>query len=299
MRTNLLRRLNFRHLHYFWVVAREEHLTRAAEQLHVSQSAVSMQLRRLEEVLGQDLFVREGRNLRLTDLGSHVLGYADGIFNLGAELLESVGRGDGPAQPTLRVGAAATLSRNFQQNILRPVISEESLRLVLESASLEELLRRLQVFKLDLVLSNRPVTGDQHAALECRRIARQAVCLVGPEPWSDFRFPDDLRDRPLLLPGVSSEVRSQVDLLWQELGLVLRVSAEVDDMAMLRLLARDSGSLAIVPRVVVQDELEGGLLHEHCELPEVHESFYAVTAPRHFPHPALDRVLGAALDQGY
>jgi LysR family transcriptional activator of nhaA len=296
MRTDALRRLNFRHLHYFWVVAQEQHLTRAAERLHVSQSAVSTQVRQLEDELGHALFLREGRSLRLTEVGTLVLGYADGIFNLGAELMETVRAGDRQDLSVLRVGAVATLSRNFQQNLLRPVIGDEHLHLVIESASLDELLQRLRVHKLDLILSNRPVTADEQLPLSCRRLARQTVCLVGP-PRPDsasFRWPDDLPDTPLLLPGVSSEIRSQFDLKCEELGVQPRVSAEVDDMAMLRLLARDSGSVAMVPEVVVQDELRQGQLQKYCEVPGVHENFYAITARRHFRSAALKAVLGAS-----
>lgn len=296
MRTDALRRLNFRHLHYFWVVAQEQHLTRAAERLHVSQSAVSTQVRQLEDELGHALFIREGRSLRLTEVGALVLGYADGIFNLGAELMETVRAGDRQDLPVLRVGAVATLSRNFQQNLLRPVIGDERLHLVIESASPDELLQRLRVHKLDLILSNRPVTADEQLPLSCRRLARQTVCLVGP-PRPDsasFRWPDDLPDTPLLLPGVSSEIRSQFDLKCEELGVQPRVSAEVDDMAMLRLLARDSGSVAMVPEVVVQDELRQGQLQKYCEVPGVHENFYAITARRHFRSAALKAVLGAS-----
>jgi len=291
MRTDLLRRLNFRHLHYFWVVAKAQHLTRAAERLHVSQSAVSSQIRRLEDELGHDLFLRAGRTLKLTEVGRLVLGYAESIFDLGAELLETVG--GGREMPALRVGAVATLSRNFQQNLLRPVIGDPNLHLVIESASLEELIQRLRVHKLDLILSNRPVTADDHLPLNCRRIAHQTVCLVGPARTggSAFRFPRDLADTPLLLPGHSSEIRSQFDLLCQEMGLVPIIWAEVDDMATLRLLARNSGRVAMVPEVVVQDELEQGVLEKYCEVPDLHENFYAITAVRHFRCEALDIVL--------
>ena len=292
MRTETLRRLNFRHLHYFWIVAKEEHLTRAAESLHISQSAVSAQIRQLETVLGHDLFVRDGRALRLTEVGTLVLGYAESIFSLGAELMETV-RGNGQDMPALRVGAVATLSRNFQQNLLRPLIGDEHLRLVLESASLTELLERLRVHKLDLILSNRPVAADGPLPLRCRRIARQTVCLVGPSRRGRkrFRFPEDLADTALLLPGHSSDIRNQFDLLCEDLGLEPRISAEVDDMAMLRLLARDSGSVAMVPEVVVQDELAQGILRKYCELPDIHENFYAITARRHFQSAALKAVM--------
>jgi LysR family transcriptional activator of nhaA len=293
MRTDTLRRLNFRHLHYFWVVAKEQHLTRAADRLHVSQSAVSSQIRRLEDALGHELFLREGRALRLTEVGSLVLGYAEGIFDLGAELVETVRGSEGRELPELRVGAVATLSRNFQQNLLRPVIGDEDLHLIIESASLEELIERLRVHKLDLILSNRPVTADDQLPLNCRRVARQTVCLVGPphRGQRSFRFPEDIAATPLLLPGHSSEIRSEFDLLCQELGIEPRISAEVDDMAMLRLLARDSGRVAMVPEVVVQDELEQGLLRKYCEIPDLHENFYAITARRHFRSAALDKVL--------
>ena len=294
MRTDIFRRLNFRHLHYFWVVAREQHLTRAAQQLHVSQSAVSSQVRQLEDALGQTLFLREGRMLKLTEAGSLVLGYADSIFNLGAELLETLHVGDGRDAPELRVGAVATLSRNFQQNLLRPVIGNADLHLIVESASLEELIERLRVHKLDLVLSNRPVTADDQLPLNCRRVARQTVSLVGP-PRADrepFRFPEDLANSAVLLPGHSSEIRSQFDLLCQEIGVTPKIAAEVDDMAMLRLLARDSGGVAMVPEVVVQDELKAGVLAKYCEIPDLHENFYAITAQRHFRSSALRAVLG-------
>jgi LysR family transcriptional activator of nhaA len=284
-------RLNFRHLYYFWSVAKEENLTRAAEHLHVSQSAVSSQIRQLENALGDQLFVREGRALRLTEFGSIVLDYAEGIFNLGAELLETVRGGEGRTSDVLRVGAVATLSRNFQQNLLRSVIGDEELRLVLESAGLEELLARLQVHKLDMILSNRPVVADIPVSLRCRRIARQSVCIVGPRPRKRFHFPDDLADVALLLPGPSSDIRTQFDLLCEEVGLEIRVSAEVDDMAMLRLLARDSGSVAVVPEVVVQDELANGTLHRYCELPEVYENFFAITARRQFQSSTLSSIL--------
>ena len=289
MRTVPLRRLNFRHLHYFWVVAKEEHLTRAAVKLHVSQSAISSQIRLLEEELGHDLFIREGRALRLTEVGSLVLGYADSIFDLGVEMMETLRSEDSGRRRELRVGALPTLSRNFQQNFLRPVIGEQNLRLVLESASLNELLERLRVHKLDVILSNRLVAAAENQPLHCRRIAQQSVCLVGPvrRGRRRFRFPQDLVDAALILPGHGSEIRGQFELFCEETGLKPRISAEVDDMAMLRLLARDSGQLAMVPEVVVQDELRERVLDKYCEVPGIFENFYAITAKRQFQPAAL------------
>ena len=293
MRIKSLRQLNFHHLHYFWVVAREGHLTRAAQQLHVSQSALSSQIRELESQLGHALFLREGRALRLTEFGVLALGYADGIFSLGSELVATAQSGTGLQAQHLRVGAVATLSRNFQDNFLRPVLGMPGIRLTHESASLEELLERLRAHRLDLILSNRPVNTDAQQRWRCRRVSRQIVCLVGPprRGRKAFRFPEDLNDALLLLPGRSSDIRIQFDLLCEELGISVRPYAEVDDMAMLRLMARDSGGVTLVPEVVVQDELKTRLLQKYCEVPRVFENFYAITMRRHFQSAVMQALL--------
>jgi LysR family transcriptional activator of nhaA len=288
-----VQRLNFRHLQYFWAVAIEGHLTRAARQLHVSQSALSAQIRQLEAQLGHDLFHREGRALRLTEVGRFVLGYAERIFALGSELTASVRGGAGQKVQRLRVGGVATVSRNFQENFLRPVMGLDDVHLVYESGGLDDLLERLAAHRLDLVLSNRAVAADAGRPWRCRRIARQPVCLVGPprKGRRGFRFPDDLEGLRLVLPGRTSDIRTQFDLLCEDLGVEPRVFAEVDDMAMLRLVARDSGAVALLPAVVVQDELRARTLAEYCTVPRVHEDFYAITTPRQFQPPLLQRLL--------
>ncbi|MBU84807.1 LysR substrate-binding domain-containing protein [Alcanivorax sp.] len=279
-----MRDLNFHHLYYFWMVAKEGHLTRVAKQLHVSQSALSSQIRQLQDQLGHELFTREGRVLKLTEIGHVVLEYAESIFNLGSELLSLTESGDFLQLRRLRVGSVATLSRNFQENFLRPIISEPEIRLEIRSATLEELLELLRMHKLDVILSNRAVVSDSSATLQCQKIAEQRVCIVGPPGAAarKFQFPQDLASARLLLPGPSSEIRSQFDLLMGQLGVKVDVGAEVDDMAMLRLLARDSGALALVPEVVVQDELHSGTLETYWVLEDIVEHFYAITAERHF-----------------
>lgn len=288
-------RLNYRHLYYFWMVAKEGHLTRVAGQLHVSQSALSSQIRQLEEQMGNALFLRQGRNLQLTEVGRVVLGYADGIFALGAELVAAVSAGGGQKMQRLRVGGVANLSRNFQENFLRPIMGMDDVQLVLESGSLDELLPRLAIHKLDLVLSNRPVSADAEQPWRCRRVARQPVCMVGkPRPAScPFRFPEDLPGVKLLLPGHSSDIRTEFDMLCEHLQIKINVFAEVDDMAMLRLLARDSGGVALVPAVVVQDELHSGVLQQYCVVPKVYENFYAISAERQFQSAVLKKLLSS------
>lgn len=290
-------RLNYHHLHYFWAVAKEGHLTRAAQRLHVSQSALSAQIKQLEAQLGQSLFERAGRQLKLTEAGQVALGYAESIFGAGQEMLALLKEGRRAERQVLRVGAVATLSRNFQENFLRPLLARDDVALVLQSASLGELLPRLRVHSLDLVLANRAVSATADEPWRCRRIARQPVSLVGPKRRRAFRMPDDLATEPLLLPGREHDMRAGFDMWCEQLGIRPRVRAEVDDMAMLRLLARDAGAVALLPTVVVQDELRSGRLTEHAVVPDLHEHFYAITVQRHFEPPLLKQLLKRAPDE--
>jgi len=189
----------------------------------------------------------------------------------------------------LRIGAVATLSRNFQESFVKPLLARPNVELVLQSGSLSDLLIRLGTHTLDLVLSNRPVQGDSEREWRCRRIARQQVSLIGrPLPkGKTMRFPEDLAGFSLLLPSADSDIRTAFDLLCEQLDIRFRVRAEVDDMAMLRVLARDTDAIALLPSVVVRDELRDGRLHEYCVVPNLYENFYAITVKRSYQHPLL------------
>lgn len=288
-----MERLNYHHLYYFWAVAKSGSLTQAADELHVSQSAVSVQIRQLEEQLEQPLFERVGRTLKLTEAGTAALAHAETIFATGNELMALLRGGGLATRQVVRVGSVSTLSRNFQENFLKPLLGDSEVQLVLESGSLDRLLERLRVHNLDIVLSNRPASGDKEHPWRCRRVARQPVSLVGKPRKAKraFRFGDDLRGRPMLLPGRTSEIRTNFDVICEALDLTVTVLAEVDDMAMLRLLARDTDGIALVPTIVVRDELQSGKLEQYCEVPQLHEDFYAITIPRLFQSPALKRLL--------
>lgn len=288
--------LNYHHLRYFWAIAHEGNLTRAAERLHVSASALSTQLRSLEEQLGQPLFERNNKRLVLTEAGRIALEHADAIFRTGDELMDTL-QGRGPAtRQVLRIGALATLSRNFQIGLLRPFVNRTDIELVVRSGSMRELLAQLDTLALDVVLSNLLPPTDAETPRTSRVLDEQPVSLVGRRVGRrrKFRFPDDLRDTPILLPSLSSELRVAFDLLLAQAGIRPLIVAEVDDMAMLRLLARESPGVALVPPVVVVDELERGILVEYCSLPQIRERFYAITRTRRFPNPLVRELLERA-----
>lgn len=291
-----LDQLNFHHLFYFWRVAKLGHLTRAAQELHTSQSALSAQIRQLEERLGEDLFSREGRRLVLTDTGQLVLSYADNIYGLGQEML---GRLQGQSQgiTRLRVGSVATLSRNYQENWIRPLLADPSVVLTLESGVLEGLLARLVQHQLDVVLANETVPADPERPLHCRFLGSQAISLVGPAPrWAahSLRVPEDLDGLEIALPGPRHALRAQFDALCASAGVTPRLRAEVDDMAMLRLIARDSGWLTVLPEVVVQDELRSGSLVTVGRSTQLQERFFAITTPHRHRIELLERLLAGA-----
>lgn len=291
-----LEQLNFHHLLYFWRVAKEGHLTRAAQALHISQSALSAQIRQLEERLGEALFERDGRRLVLTETGHLVLAYAENIFGLGQELLGRLqGRSEGMER--LRMGSVSTLSRNYQENWIRPLLADPSVVLTLESGQLEGLLARLLQHQLDVVLANEAVTSDPERALHCRFLGSQAISVVGPaSAWAgrNLRIPEDLDGIDIALPGPRHALRAQFDALCITAGARPRLRAEVDDMAMLRLIARDSGWLALLPEVVVQDELRTGSLVRVGQSTQLQEHFYAITTAQRHRIERLERLIEGA-----
>jgi len=286
--------LNYHHLRYFRVIASELNLTRAAAKMNLSPSAVSIQLRQLEESFGQALFDRGRGGLRLTEAGRIALDYAETIGRTGEELMDvMLNRAPGAARHVLRVGAVATLSRNFQLEFLKPALHRPSIEVVIRSGAQRDLLVALRAHEVDVVLSNSPSRRDAETPWHSHLLAEQSVSLVGIPAWKRkrLRFPGDFRAVPVILPSLESNTRAAFDRLSAAAGVRPRILAEVDDMAMLRLLAREGEGLALVPPVVVRDEIVEGVLVETHRIPEIRETFYAITPSRRFPNPLVGELV--------
>ncbi len=294
-----MRELNYNHLLYFWAVAREGGLTRAAERLHLSQSALSVQIRKLEHQLGHKLLEREGKKLVLTEAGRIALNYAETVFKTGNELVSTLKGRPLSGRQVLRVGALTTLSRNFQLEFLRPLLGRGDVELIVRSGTLHDLLGQIEAHALDVVLSNTAAPRDGRSSLRSYVLKKQTVSIVGhPRPTRrKFKFPDDLGGALLLLPSLESDIRVAFDRLLENANVKPVILAEVDDMAMLRLLARESRAAALVPPIVVRDELDNGILVEYCQIPEVTETFYAIAQKRRFPNPLLASLLSAEREE--
>jgi LysR family transcriptional activator of nhaA len=288
-----MRSLNYHHLRYFQAVARSGNLTRTAGQLNLSQSALSAQIRKLEEQLGHKLFERKGRQLVLTEAGHIALAYADDIFGAGDALVATLTE-KGPREVReLRVGALATLSRNFQIAFLWPLISRDHVIIRIRSGRLEELLRAIEAYEIDVVLTNQPPEPDRSARLVRHEVARQAVGLISTP---DRVRPGDtaelmLNREPVLLPTRETSIRADFDAYCERWDIEPKVVAEVDDMAMLRVLTREGHAVAVVPPIVVKDELDSGELRLVAELPGIFEAFYALALRRRFPNSLVETLL--------
>ena len=289
-----MRNLNFNHLQYFRAVAHEGSLTRAAARMNLSQSAVSVQIQKLEHQIGHLLFERLGKKLVLTEAGQIALDYADTVFKAGDELMSTLQGRPLANQQFLRVGALTTLSRNFQLEFLRPLVGRPDVELIVRSGNIRDLLAQLEAHAVDVVLANSAAPQDARSTLRNHLLNEQPVSLVGRPRTGKaaFRFPEDLRTEPLLLPSLESDIRVAFDRVLDLAGIRPLILAEVDDMAMLRLLARESDGVTLVPPIVVRDELAAGILVEHARIPEVTESFYAIVKKRRFPNRLLTEVMG-------
>lgn len=285
--------LNFKHLRYFHAVAHEGNLTQAARRLNVSQSALSTQIKQLEESIGHDLFERRGRRLELTEAGRVALNYADGIFETANEMLATFSGVAGQARRHLRIGTIANLSRNFQIRFLAPMLARDDVHLVIRTGTLPALVKALEAHEIDVLLTNRLPFRDSATSWRAHLVDESPVSLIGHAPLQPVSddLADVLKDVRLIVPAKDSSVRADFDLLVDRLGILPNIVAEADDMAMLRLLVRTGTAIGLAPPIVVRDELESGILYEWMKIPGISETFYALVQSRQFEHPLVEALL--------
>ncbi len=283
--------LNYHHLRYFKSIAQDGNLTRAAKNLHISPSALSIQLGQFEESLGIELFERRHKRLILTEAGRLALDYAETIFRTGEELCHALKHQNALLRQTLRIGALPTLSRNFQLELVRPLFKNKKLELIFYTHSLSDLLNMLEKHTIDLVLSHAPAPSLNQLGFQNHLLNEQKIILVGKEEVKKFQFPYSLHKTRMVLPSKESNVRASFDFMMRREGIEPIIVAEASDMAMLRLLAREMDAITLLPRVVVQDEISDKTLLQLHVIEQIRESFYAITLTRKFPNPLIQDLL--------
>lgn len=285
-------KLNYHHLYYFWRVAKAGNLTETAKNLHVSQSALSSQIKQLESTMDVKLFTREGRRLVLTESGRRILAYAEEIFSKGEELELLLSKGVTPEKQSLSIGTLSTMSRNFIESFIEPLIKRDDVSYSLHSRRQSNLLNELSNHQFDMALTNIEVMGSDQQLWRTQLLARQPVSIIGPPGLKlGKRFNQRYVTQRWLLPVTDTPIRTAFDGFCAQYQFRPNIVAEADDMPMLRLLARDSGAIAVMPDVVVKDELLSGKLVHYMTIPNLYENFYAVTLKSHYPNELINELL--------
>jgi LysR family transcriptional activator of nhaA len=287
--------LNYHHLRHFWMIARHCSVTRAAEKLKISQSTLSEQLAELEDWLGEQLFERRGREMHLTDAGRVALEHAETIFTTGHELITRFRQSGQKGQRTLRIGSVGPLSKNLQFDFIQPLLTDTRTKVVVVVGGLNDLTRQLQEHQLDLILSNIPVRADQEKNIFNHPLGEVPVFLVGGKKSKSAnpKFPQFIKNTPLFLPSRQSDVRADFDLILANAGVEPFVHAEVDDMALLRLLALSGQGLALVSKIVVERELQSSKIKFMLRVPGLAEKYYALTVRKRFQNAWLAEIVEA------
>ncbi|MCW8141007.1 MAG: transcriptional activator NhaR [Planctomycetota bacterium] len=281
--------LNYHHLLYFWVVAREGSIARASEVLMLAPPTISSQIKDLELTLGEQLFTRSGRRLVLTDVGKLVYRYADEIFTVGRELLDTLkGR---PTGRPLRfvVGIADVVPKLIAHRLLRTTLSLDNVRLICRENTSDVLLAELAVHGLDLVLSDSPIGAGVKVRAFSHLLGESGVSIcAAPRLASSLRrrFPRSLDGAPFLLPTEGAALRRSLEQWFDREEIRPRVVGEFDDSALLAVFGQAGEGAFAIPTAVEDDARRSYGVRVVKRLPELQERFYAITIERKVKHPA-------------
>jgi LysR family transcriptional activator of nhaA len=292
--------LNYHHLLYFWMTAREGSVSRASQKLSLSQPTVSAQIKLLEDVLGVTLFQRQGRSLALTDTGRVVFQYAEQIFGVGRELLDAVRSGQvGRALP-LTVGVSNAVPKLIACRLLRPMMQgPEPVRLLCREENTDQLLGHLATHALDVVLTDTPapphirvkaynhVLGESDTAFFASAAAASRLRR---------RFPQSLHDLPMVLPASSTALRRELDAWFDRIDVHPRIMAEFEDPALMKAFGSESSLAFPAPAAVERDVCRVYNVRTIGRTDAVRERYFAISAERRLKHPAVIAITSRARD---
>lgn len=290
--------INYKHLHYFWAVAKAGSITRAGERLHLTPQTISGQLTQFEEVLGHRLFDRVGRRLELTDAGRVALGYADEIFSLGQELQETLHNQQGSRTLVFRVGIIDAVPKSLAYQLVEPAVHlEETVRMVCREGKFMDLLADLAVQRLDIVISDRPmpssvnVRGFNHLLGECG-----VGFFAKPELARRLKgkFPQCLQDAPVLLPGEDSAVRSRLMAWLSDRQIRPRIVGEFDDGALMKAFGEAGAGVFLSPAAIAETVCRKFNVVQIGDTSEISDQFYAISVERKLAHPAVVAISSSA-----
>lgn len=286
--------LNYKHLYYFWVTAKEGGMSHAAARLDMAVQTISAQVRLLEQSLGHALFKPAGRGLALTDAGQAALQVAEQIFQLGEQLRATVRDASTNSGVRLQVGISDGLPKLAVRDLLAPVVGEPNLRLLCHEGDFDDLLADLALHRLDVVLSDRPAPVNPNLRLYSHALGSSRLGWYAPEAWIEQAradFPHNMARMPVLLPTAHASVRLRIDQWFERQGVQPRVVGEFEDSALLATFGA-SGMGVFPASERMHDKLTQGYgLHWFAACEGVLEHFYAIGTARKVQHPLVQRLL--------
>ena len=285
---------SYRHLYYFWVVAKEGGISRGAERLGMAVQTVSTQVRELERALGYALLKPAGRGLVLTEAGHAALRQADQIFQLGEELPATVRDAASAGSVRLAVGISDGLPKLAVRRLLAPVLVAPNLRLLCHEDRFDDLIAELALHRLDVVLSDRPAPANPNLRLYSHALGHSPLGWYAPPSWhaaASHNFPQSLSHVPVLLPTAHASVRLRLDQWFEQHGVVPRIVGEFEDSALLATFG--SSGMGVFPAPErMRERLERGYGLQWCAPCEgVQEHFFAIGTARKVQHPLVQRLL--------
>lgn len=283
--------LNYHHLRYFWVVAKEGGLRKAAEKLHVSQPTISAQISALEGVLGEKLFRRGGRALELTETGQHVFTYAEEIFSIGQDLLNSVKQRPTSRPLRLRLGVANVLPKLVTYQIIKPIFHlPQPVQVSCWETKVSDMLVELTAYRLDLALADEPASGGVTATVFNHFLGECGVTFcAAPRLAAKLRrgFPKSLNGAPALLPMSNSGLRRSLEKWFDGIDVHPRLVGEVEDPAFVNILALHGLGFMAVPTLVAKEVVRRFGFRMIGNTNDCQQQFYVITPERKLTHPAV------------
>ena len=290
--------LNFQHLYYFWMVAREGGISHASEVLDLSPSTISAQVGQLEKSLQVKLFRRVGRNIRLTDVGQIAFRYADQIFGLGRELTHALESWDSLGPVSLQVGIADAVPKLVATKLLQPALAASpEIRLTCREGRPEPLLAELALHRFDLILLDGPVDPRSNIRAFSRLLRECDIAIFGtPALLRHYGhgFPESLEGAPFLLPTPDSSIRRSFGRWLEMREIQPRVVGEFEDGALMRSFGEIGAGLFPAPSIVADDLKQQAGMECLGSLEDTHARYYAVTVERQLEHPAVQAICDAA-----
>lgn len=290
--------VNYKHLHYFWMVAKEGGVARASERLSLTPQTISGQITLLEAHFGAALFQKVGRNLDLTEIGRLVLNYADEIFSLGSELEQVMHHLPDIRPKQFRVGVVDVLSKSIAHKILLPALHmSDSVRMMCREADLDTLLTELSLHRLDLVLADRPIPPTVSTRGFSHKLGESSVSFFATETLQKQltdQFPDCLSGAPMLLPSSGNQLRSNIDKWLDKNRIYPHVVAEFDDSALMKAFGKEGVGVFIAPHTIEQKVMQQYNVKAIGHTNDVKESFYAISVERRIINPIVSAIITSA-----